>query len=301
MSNRPFRFEPGTSPGRIKRMSHLDHRLVELGETIEIKGDAQRRDQVMTSLQQIVETRLEEAEQEALQIREQRLAAISAEAEQMMENARAEAAAIVAGAEATRESIRSEAEEAGRVSGHAIALAQVRDETRDLILSAQTLLNSAYAAEAEALNQFTHNAVMLMQVVLRRILGDAFAADPKLLAELLGQAVRQLNLTGQIRVVVSQNTLQRIQQFDEQTRLAIEAVGRIDWVPDALLADDAFYVLGEEKQFDISPRVQVENLMAHLADELPLETPEPSTAPTWETPETPSPEATPVTDDDPDA
>jgi flagellar biosynthesis/type III secretory pathway protein FliH len=114
------------------------------------------------------------------------VAAAEAKAEEILANARAEAAAIVAEAEASAEETRS--------SAYADGLARARVEVNHLFEGELALVRQA-AAEGKSLrDDIAGQAVAVIAaaaaVAARRIVGEAYAADPALTAAACAEALR---------------------------------------------------------------------------------------------------------------
>lgn len=260
--------KPTATPARL----YGDH--VNVGEPVQIQGDAELRQQIESSLEQIARTRLLEAEAEATELIEQ----ARAEATSILEKANAQAREMLETVQGQVDGIQESAHEAGFKAGfeegYQDATVQVQQETERLLAGAQILAQNAYEAERRILKEFDRHALQLVEHVVRRILHKELSDSPEVLLGMIDQAISNLYLSGKVRVVVSSQIIQDLRQFSAQTEAALGAMSRYEFVADPALDLHQVYITAAEGSFELTPETQARQLLEPLQKELNLPRPE---------------------------
>lgn len=257
-------------PSGHRPVSRLQGQQVNVGESFKINGEAEFRRHVESSLEKLAKQRMLEAEGRAEHLVDQ----ASQEATRLLAEARAQVEAMLRQAQGEVDDIRKNAYEegfqAGFEQGTREATEQVVQEAVMMIQSAEALVEGACKAEHLVLKNFEKQALRLVEHICRRILARELQESPDSLLRMLDQAVESLNLTGRVRVVMSAQALQTLQDYARENAEALQNLKRLDLAGDPLLEPDQVFVIGEEGSFDLTPDSQLEQLMAPLEKSLSL-------------------------------
>lgn len=256
---------------------------VQVGEPLQLKGDADLREQVERSLEVLAKQRLLDAENEAQQLVADIQAKAQAEAEQRVADAQAQARSLVDTAQAEADGIRQAAHEEGFKTGfqegYADATQQVEQETVSLLEGAQLLVEGAYQAERRVLKEFDQHAVALIRHLVLKILDRELSDSPDVLMSLVHRAVDSLYMSGKVRVVVSAQVIQSLREFSAKVEQSLDEAQRFEFVADPALAPDQVFITGQEGSFELTPSTQLEQLLAPVASAVSLPRPEASQRP----------------------
>lgn len=267
------------SQARLQAQGRLNADTVQLGEKLQIKGDQERRDQMEYALELRAQETLRQAEIKSKAMMD----AARQEARELIEKAQQAAeqtaATLIETARAEEDGIRTGAYEAGFQAGYEEGLQRITAETEAqvtaLLDSAQTLLDGAFLAEKRVMKAFKKDAHALVGHVAKRIVGEAFEANPEWRLLLIEQAAESLYLSGKVKIVVHPELLAGLRQFTSGTEAAMARMSRFEFTTDEQLAPRQIFVLSEQGHFELTPEIQVENLLTPIARELVL--PEPLT------------------------
>ena len=260
-------------PEDLKRFhgTKLTAKRVELASPVQIKGDKERREQMDAMLEEMVEDRLRRAAEKALAIEDE----AASLAEKIVADATAQAQQLLDAAIAQENEIKEKAYnegfEAGFGTGRSEATQKVETETVQLLAGAQTLVEGSYQAEKQVLNNFQHHALEIIRHVCRSVIKKELDVSPEVMLLMVQQAVDDLYLTGKVKIVVGEETLQDIRNFTQGSAEALSALTRFEFTADARLGRQDVFVLGESASYDVSANAQIEQRLAPLADNLPLE------------------------------
>jgi flagellar assembly protein FliH len=270
-------------PSTVTAQAHIQGETVAVGQAYHLDSEAQFKRDLEQSLAEIVKKRLQEAEDEAIAL--VKVAEETAEknarqiSDDILGKANAQAREMVELAQSQVESIQETAREAGFKNGfqegYADATAQVEQEVKGLLQSAQLLAENAYQAEKLVLKNFEQNALALISHLGRKILQRELAEDPAILLTQLQQAVESLYLTGKIKVVINPQVLQELRAFSAVTESALAQMSRYEFMVDPMLETHQLFILGEEGSFDLSLDTQMAQLIEPLQEALTLPRVEP--------------------------
>ena len=253
-------------PTRVNRQS------VQVGQTFAVEGAEDYREQIQKSIASQRDQAIRDLRNELNAFREQAKAEVAAQVQQLIEEAQAKALHLVEQAEAQRDQICEDAynqgEQAGFAKGYDDGTARAEAETVELLQSARVVLHGAYQAKERILKRFEPDAIGLIQTLCRTILQKDLQETPEGLIEMTSRALEVLNLTGRVKVVVSQSTLKAIREYSSETQEALEELQRIEWIDDPQLGPTDIYVLSEEGHYILSPGTQLETLCAPLSKAL---------------------------------
>ncbi len=256
-----------------KFQSKFAKQSVEMGEAFQLTGAHDRQEQIERTLERLKQERIKQAELECEQI----LDSARNEAHQVIELARQKAESIIQEGETQVEAVLkqgyTEGENAGFIKGHAAGLQQAEEETFQLLESAQLIMNSSYTAQEKILNEFKPQAIELIkhvtQKVLQRELNEP-AEGSETLINIIDTAIENLHLSGQIKILVSVETLKTLTQYNEKTQEAVEKLSRYHLEADPLLDSHEIFVLSEEGNFVLSPEQQAQVLLKPIEKKLEL-------------------------------
>ncbi|MBY0449349.1 MAG: hypothetical protein K2X01_01825 [Cyanobacteria bacterium] len=249
-------------PTRVNRQS------VQVGQTFAVEGAEDYREQIQKSIANQRDQAIRDLRNELNAFREQAKAEVAAQVQQLIEEAQAKALHLVEQAEAQRDQICEDAynqgEQAGFAKGYDDGTARAEAEAVELLQSARVVLHGAYQAKERILKRFEPDAIGLIQTLCRTILNQAVQDSPEALVTMTSRALEVLNLTGRVKVVVSQSTLKAIREYSSETQEGLDALQRIEWIDDPQLGPTDIYVLSEEGHYILTPEKQLETLCAPL-------------------------------------
>ena len=261
------------SPGGGKPGSPLRGQQVSMGDSVELDNDEFRR-HVESSLEKLAKQRLLEAETRANTV----LETAEQEASRMLSEARDEVMNMLRKAQEETGDIRKNAHDEGYAEGYEEGFndgtRQIVTETVDLIKGVDTLVDGAIQAEKLVLKNFEENALALVRTIAQRVVSAELAQSPELILGMLDRAIENLQITGRVKVVLSTQALQNIQEFSRDGQAAIAGLKRLDLIGDPALALEQVFVIAEEGSFDISPSAQIAQLTAPLEKSLGFPRPE---------------------------
>ncbi len=255
----------------------LNRGLVQMGTSMEIKGDAQYLQEMTETYEALMQQKLANAEALAQRMLQEAEIQAAAHRDNLIQRAEEESRDIVAKAHAEKEAIRSHATqegyEAGYGQGYADATQAGEAQSVQLMTEAQALIQSAYYAEKMVLQKFQPDASELIRYVTRRILHREITDSPENLMHLLQQATDALYLTGKIRLVANKEVIHHLQQFSPKVQDALEHMTRFELVGDDKLGLDEIYLISTEGTFSVGVDAQLDRLMSYVEGQLPLEDP----------------------------
>lgn len=186
------------------------------------------------------------------------------EADAILADAKEQAAALIEQAEAERDRIAAEARAAGRndgyIDGHAKGLA----EAESLINEAQEALLSARAAYAQMLKDAEPKLLALVMEVSRRVVNEAFSADPDLCIDLVRKGLEALKDEREFSLRVDPSIVSLIE--GEKEGLAREYGARsIDVVADPEVTGGAV-IRTPHGYVDVTIESQIRNISMALAE-----------------------------------
>lgn len=241
---------------------------------------------VHASLEEIAKTHLlatEEKGKELLEKAEQQAQAITEKAkqdyEEMIRLARSEVDGI-------KESAYEEGFKAGFEEGYQEATAQVAEEVKTTLQSANLLIETAQKAQQQLLKKFNQNMLEIINNIATKILNQSVCQSPENILEMVDQAVHQLYLTGKVKIVLNPEVIHNLRQLHSDTEAALERMNRFEFIPDEKLQQDQIFIIGTDVCFNLTPENQVKTLVTALESHMTL--PENSLSEELPPPESPS-------------
>lgn len=275
MSNRPKLPSNALASVNTGQQSLLNRRQITVGECFQIKGDAEHLKELNDTVEAMVQRKIEQAELKAQNIVQDAVLQAQEKAADIAKTAQATAQSLVEEATAQKDMITQQAYQEGFDAGFQHGTKEATDkvtvETVTLLQSANTLLEGAFEAKQFVLKHFQDDAMALLRHVTQRVLGHEMKTSPDTVLGMIEQAVDSLHLSGRVRVVVGQEILDTLRQFNGETAQAVERIKRFELVGDPHLGLQEIHVLSNEGAFSVGPMSQADRLLTPLTDNLPLD------------------------------
>ncbi len=251
-------------------LSKFSKQSIEVGSAFQLSGAHDRQQHIEQTLERLKKVRIKEAEVECQRL----LDNARQEAQDIIQLAHQKAATIVQEGESQVEIVLKQAyeegENAGFTKGKETGLQQAEVETFHLLTSAQLLLNGAYDAQQKILKGFKIDALELITHVTQKVLQQELAQQPEALLHIIDTAVENLHLSGKIKVLISTETLNILNEYSTETQEALGRLNRFQLEADPLLDGYEIFILAEEGNFVLSPENQAKTLIQPLAKHLEL-------------------------------
>lgn len=100
-------------------------------------------------------------------------------------------------------SIREEARKAGFAAGYSEATQTVEQELRGQVVSLRQMVDSAVQAHNQFLRQSQNEVGRLAVAIAKKIIGRELSVNPKIVTEIVAQAIKEANITGACRIRVN--------------------------------------------------------------------------------------------------
>ncbi len=250
-------------------MSRLNPNQIQLGDTVQVAGPTDREAYIRQTLERLRNEKITQAEAEVADI----LARAKAEAEALIAEAHQQAAGIVASGEDEKQQAYDEGVQQGHTQGYEDGYRegreQAEDDTETLLLSSNILIERAYQAQHQILDNFTPQAATILKAILEQALHTTLNQYTNQHWEtLLTSILCELTESSQYRLVVSAEAYKQFKElspriakaFDDGTRLVVDV--------DDQLAVHEMYVISDEGTVDISPGSQAEELLKAVIPQL---------------------------------
>ena len=248
---------------------HGNH-SIHVGDPVNLSYTRDPRQAIELELQAYRQQRLQELEAELATANEE----IASEIEAMRVQAEANAQEVLRQAELQKEAIEQAAREAGEQQGYhdgyAAGLAEAESETVTALASVQALMEEAYEARRQVLKGFKNQAAGLVGSISQKLLGDLVLAKPEAFLALVETAIENLDLEGQVQVVVSQTAYDAIRTLSNGTEQALGNVTRLKWVLDSSLTHTQVYVLSQTGNYSLGIDDQVKTLVQAFQSHMDL-------------------------------
>lgn len=252
---------PPDDPAEMPPDRRVFKEQVSVGTPLRIRGDAELRRDIETSLEALAKQRLLEAEENADIL----MAQARKGAAEVLEKAANQVQDMLSRVQAQVDGIRENSQEdgfkAGFQEGYEEGLAQASAEAVVMLQSAHTLTNAAWQAQKRTLEAFESQMLAMLAHLGRKILGRELEHSPEAVIRLLRQATESLYLSGKTKVVVHPEVLQTLREFDTATRDALESAHRFEFIADPSLDPGQIYIISQEGCFDLSPDTQTDRLL----------------------------------------
>lgn len=240
-------------------------------DAVQLTGGLDREAQIRNTLERLKQEKMMQAERESLALMDE----TRQQAQQIIQQAQEQAEQIVAEGQVQKKDAYDEGFIEGKTQGYKDGYRDGRDaadqDSRTLMISANTLLLRAYDAQVEVLNGFNRSAICIMRAILRRILTDAFNdfTDEQWLTW-LSETIDQLNVYGKFKLVISDTSMQQFKKVSPQLGEALGGLERFHLLVDPKLDASEMFILGDEANADISPKNQAEQLMKAITEHIDL-------------------------------
>lgn len=257
--------------GFNKKKQAISRHVVTGGDAVQLPGGLDREAQIRNTLERLKQEKTQQAQRESQTIIEQSYQ----QADGIIARAQQQAAQIIAEAEATKAEIHQQGYAQGKEEGYQDGYRDGRENAEQdaqlLMLSANTLLVRAYEAQVEVLQGFNTHAITIMKAILKRVLDEVMVdfTDEQWVTW-LSNTIKQLNIHGKYRLVISDASYQQFRQFSPLLAKSLDELDRFHVVVDPNLAVTEMYILGDDSNVDISPIAQVEQFLETLVEHMNL-------------------------------
>lgn len=227
-----------------------------VGNTFEIHAGDDRLDYIERTLERLKKERLKQAEIECQALFDK----AREEIQLMQQAAHQKADDIVAEGEAKRDAILEqgykEGETRGFEKGYDDARKMVADETIEMMDHAKTILSASYEAQEKMLHRFKYTMSAIIFHVTKLILKDELEHSSEKIDRLISETIKQLGLSGHIKVVANHKVVKNLLNFSNETKEALCNLPHIQFEADPQLDPFDVYVLSEDNHYVVSPMSQ---------------------------------------------
>lgn len=236
---------------------------VDVGQAIVLNDAYLEEHNKDMKIESIVVKTMQNAEQRAREITAEALR----KADEILENAKAQAAQII---EEESGTVLKQGYQEGFQTGFAEGMAQASQQTLDKLQAAEQILEKAIEGEKFIITRYQTHIVELMQYILKLILAHEIKTTPDQMAGLVLKATERLQQTGAAKVIINPESFQALRDLSPATMTVLTSLHHITFQTDPSCAPDEMYLDTVEGSFDISPETQAEMLVRAIGPHLSI-------------------------------
>lgn len=240
----------GGKPGAYKQ--------IDLGKAVVLNDSFITENHSLRHAEAIVEKTMQNAESAASHYIEE----AQAKAAEIIKSAEEEAQRIVT---EQADAVLQQGFEKGFEAGFAEGQVQAGRHCMDQIDTANAVVQAAYQAQARVIETCREDMLALMHSIMAMVLAHELHFRPEYLAQIVHQAVVQIEHNGTARVIVNPETLRGFKEAMKENYPVFCKAHHLTFTADAACPPHQAYLETVEASYNISPDEQAENYLRQVA------------------------------------
>ena len=180
--------------------------------------------------------------------------------EQILEQARTEAASLVEKAQGEAEAIREEAREKGRAKGLEAGQAELEALKEDAV---SRLLGAAQGIENtrdEVLKELEEELVRLVTTASSKIVAQELKINPEVIKSVVMVALKLISRTRSVKIRINPQDLEMVEAIRPRIQVDFPDLGKVDLVPDEDVTQGGCMVITESEEIDDTVETRLQNM-----------------------------------------
>ena len=194
-------------------------------------------------------------EDEPEKIRQDEFLHFKEEAERIVNEAKAQAASMVAEAENQVEQIRTTAYQEG--------YEQARQEGSKLLASAQTVVEETHQWREAVLGQSEKSIISMLQMIANKLFGDGFVLDADLVERMVVRAISEASRLGNLRVYLNPLDEEKLVDLWQESELVVNGQ-KISLISSPNIDPGGCFIEGEFGSVDSRIGMQLELIQSEI-------------------------------------
>ncbi|MEW5819603.1 MAG: FliH/SctL family protein [Cyanobacteriota bacterium] len=191
--------------------------------------------------------------------------------EQTINNAQEEAANILEQAKQDAVNIQAQAQETGQQlgfnQGYQAGFNQSIEETKNIIESAETIINGAYQAQKEILKNTEKEMVRLIIAISKKVIQKELKIQPDIILKLTESAIKDLKERETVKLMLNPNSIQLLKKASPILIKKINSLETIKIIEDKSIPEGGVIVESAASKIDACVETQIEEILNKLMEE----------------------------------